>query len=97
MSNDTDTDTETETETETELTIKTTVKKNGLYLRASIAEATVEDGRTVEIATNMGGGAILVTVYRKKGRWRTYVLTPAALVNAVLAKEDEATPKVNHG
>jgi len=80
-------------DTETELTIKTSVGKNKLYFRASIAEAAVEDGRTVEIATNMGGGAILVTVYHpdKKKGWRTYTLTPAALVDAVLAEEAKAT------
>jgi len=72
----------------TTLSIEAHVSKDALHLRQGVASAEVEDGRKVEVALNVDG-ALLVIVYvpNKKG-WKTYALSPGAVVEAVLKVED---------
>jgi hypothetical protein len=70
------------------LAIQVGIIRDGLFLRQGIATATLPDGATVEICANLSGGDILVT-FQETGasHWKTYVLTPTAIVTAVLAIE----------
>lgn len=70
------------------ISVVTQVTEGKLYLRQSIASAELEDGRRVEVDLNVDG-ALLISVHapKKKG-WKTYVLAPSALVDAVLIAED---------
>lgn len=74
------------------LVVAVEVDDNKLHLRQALAEAKVENGDTIEVATSFSGH-VLVTVYHKKKNkgWRTYTLSPSALVEAVLAAEQKLT------
>ncbi len=76
------------TKEQRELTIEAErIEGQPLFLRTPIAEAK-GDGFRVEIAANVGGGAVLVTYNSDDSNtWVTYALTPTALVDAALALE----------
>jgi len=68
------------------LSVEANVTENQLHLREGIAAAELID-RKIELALNVDG-AVLVTVYSPDGKtWRTYGLTPRALIDAVLIKD----------
>ena len=71
------------------LTLNATVKDGAMYFREVHGTAALDDGTRVEVATNVGGGVLLVTVHppTKKAGWRTYAISPAELVRAVLLAE----------
>jgi hypothetical protein len=70
------------------LNIKAMVEQDGLRLRQSVATAQVEDGREVAIDIDLGGPLLITIRPKEGGTWKTYVLSPQALVEAVLAVED---------
>lgn len=63
------------------------VSDNKLHLRQSYANAELEDGTKVEIATNIDGSTLATITRQGKEGWRTYVITPQAFVEAVLKAE----------
>ena len=66
------------------LAVETRVSELALHLRTTAAEATLEDGTKVEIATNIDG-SYLATLYPPGGKtWTTYSITPRAMVEAIL-------------
>jgi hypothetical protein len=71
-----------------EITVTASVKDMALAMRQELATATTDDGISVELAAAMSGH-VLITIKPPspaKG-WRTYALSPRALVAAVLAAE----------
>ena len=80
------------------LSIEAKVSEDKLHLREELATAKLEDGREVEVAANLGSADILVTVRKPGEGWRTYALTPQALVTAVLnAEAAEPAPAARAG
>ena len=77
-----------DTKEQRQLTIEAQrIEGHPLFLRQTLADAE-GDGFKIEIAANMGGGSVVVTFSEEgKDTWVSYVLTPHALANAVLALE----------
>ena len=73
-----------------EMTLPVNVSENKLHLRESVATAKTEDGVEVEIALN-ADGTLLATIDLPGKGWRTYAITPAAFVEAVLKAEENRT------
>lgn len=65
------------------------IEGHPMFLRMELATAD-GDGFKVEVATTTGGGLVVVTYTRDDddGKWTSYVLTPKALVEAVIAMEE---------
>lgn len=76
--------------TTTDLTVRAEVSENKMHLRQAAAEAKLPDGTKVEIATNVDGSMLITIDLPGQEGWRTYALTPEALVDAVLKIERPA-------
>jgi hypothetical protein len=82
--------------TEIVLSVDARVTRNGYFLRRSVGEATVEDGRRVEVCLN-ADGAYLATIYETDRAAITYSISAAAMVEAVLAHADAREKGVSRG
>lgn len=75
--------------TKVALQIEAEVKEDTFTFRMSGATAELEDGRKLEVATDLTGSCMVVTVTAPdKKSWRSYVLNAQALGQAVLAAEE---------
>jgi hypothetical protein len=60
-----------------------------MFLRQSIAEAKLEDGRTVEVSLNLGGGNYIGRITDPKTKKSTtYTIDPKDFINEILKCED---------
>ena len=60
-----------------------------LILRSSVAEAKLEDGRTIEISMSLGGGALIGMIQGADGKHvATYQISPHDFVKAMLDCEE---------
>ena len=78
------------------LSIEAEIADWTLTLRMAGAEATVSDGRRVQVCASLDGAAVFVIVHPPKSKagsvgWRTYAILSDALVRAVDRTDDEVT------
>jgi hypothetical protein len=59
-----------------------------MFLRTHVADATLPDGRKIEVSNNMAGGDLIGIVYAASGKsGATYVLSAQDFVREILACE----------
>jgi hypothetical protein len=67
-----------------------------MFLRQAAATATLEDGREVEVSTNVAGGDLIAIVKDAKGKiGNTYVVPVRDFIDEVLACEKGCAPFVD--
>lgn len=71
------------------LQIEAEVKEDAFMFRVAGVTADLEDGRKVEVSTDLTGSCVIATVTASnKKSWRRYVLSAQAIGQAVLAVEE---------